>query len=719
MGSSEQATDLEVELAAFLHNPPEGLGKSEHFWNIVSMLWGPKSTKPFLRHPWAERMCASACENNYVAVSGCGSCVAGHTRILNPITGEQPTIQELCETSTAPIVMTMKGPARAGVPFLKGREDLYRVTLRNGTSFESTASHRVLTPRGYVHVSDLRPDSLLLGYEPRHRQSISGNDLLNRARDLVSPVAVSSITRTGCKYFYDIQVPIHHHYFAEGSIHHNSGKTDFFAVWAIVNWLAAPKDTLVFCTSTSLKESGKRIWGSVKAYYTSAGLEGVGKLVESLHIIRTNDGSGVFNDKEGISCIAGEKKDEKDAIGKLIGAKNKRVFLIADELPELTEAILTAGLSNLALNPYFQLIALGNFKSIFDAFGVFARPKKGYGSITVDDKEWETEHGICLHLDGMKSPNITEGKDRWPGIYNSKNLANHRKDYGPDSAEFWRMCRSFPTPEGRENVLFSDVDFMRGDAHAPAVWLEPPTKCISADPAFTTDGDKFAVIVGLFGRNNNGLPTLEIKGYRYVHENISLTKAGEPRDVQTARQLSEIAREEHCLPENVGVDCSGPGGLAFGSILSAVWSSRYLPVKFGEKPSERLVSEEDSKRCDEAFHNKVTELWAIGRHFVRAGQIKGLPGEIAKELTARRYETVKGIAMKMKVESKRDMKSRVGFSPDGADAFLILVELCRERFGFTPGAMNGMPKVSKRTDWIDQCNAAHEIYNPANSYVDA
>lgn len=569
----EPLSQLELELQAFLLDPPAsvgGLGKREHFWNICAILWGPKSTKPFVRHPWAERMTAEACEQNYIGVSACGS----------------------------------------------------------------------------------------------------------------------------------------------------AGKTDWAAVWGIVNWLCAPKETLVFCTSTSLKESGKRIWGSVKAYYTAAALEGVGRLVDSMHMIRTNDGSGVFNDKEGISCIAGEKKDEKDAIGKIIGAKNKRVFLIADELPELTEAILTAALSNLSLNPYFQLIALGNFKSCYDAFGVFVRPKNGYSSITVDDAEWETETGICLHFDGMKSPNIVDGKDRWP-IYDSKNLANHRKNYGPDSAEFWRMCRSFPTPEGDEHVLYSEVDFMKGDANQAVIWMEPPTPVLSGDPAFTTDGDKFAVVKGLFGKNNKGLQTLCVTGHQYIHESVALTKAGEPRDVQTARLFSEIARDNRVSPENAGVDASGPGGLAYASILSAVWSSRFLPVKFGEKPSERLVSEDDPKRCDEAFANRVTELWAIGRQFIRAGQIKGLPHEIAKQLKSRHYETVKGVQMRMKVESKRDMKARLGFSPDIGDAFMILIEVCRERFGFTPGSMNGLPQLQTRnTSWRDRANKAHSVYDPATAYTE-
>ncbi len=154
---------LEAELWAFLNNPPPeegGLGKAEHFWNVCAMLWGPKSSKQFVRHPWADRMVNKACECKYLGISGAGS----------------------------------------------------------------------------------------------------------------------------------------------------SGKSDLGAVWGIVNWLAAPKETLVLMTSTSLKESQKRIWGSVKAYWQAApGLPG--KLVDSVGMIRTLDGSGVFNDKEGIALIACENRE--------------------------------------------------------------------------------------------------------------------------------------------------------------------------------------------------------------------------------------------------------------------------------------------------------------------------------------------------------------------------------------------------------------------------
>lgn len=497
----------------------------------------------------------------------------------------------------------------------------------------------------------------------------------------------------------------------------NSNKTDFFAVWSIVSWLSDPWGTMVLLTSTSLGDSKRRIWGSVKKYFqANPGLPG--RLIDSLVTIKTDDGSGRSDDKCGITLIAGEKKKEKEAVGKLIGIKKGKLLFVCDELPELSPALAEAFFSNLApSNPNATMVGIGNFNSIFDALGTFCTPKQGWGSVSTDDTEWECERGVyCIRFDGLKSPNLLLGEDKYPFLYSSKSLAKHKEAYGDNSAEFWRMCRSFPCPEGDQHVIYSEADFIKGDAFAPAIWLDIPVAVSAADPAFTTDGDNFAVVDGLFGKNQHGIQTLMFTGWKYIHENMDLTKSGEPRDLQTARQFADHCRDRKVPPQNAASDASGPGGLAFGSILSAVWSSLWLPIKFGEAPSERPVSEGDPKRCDQAFVNKVTELWFTGRNFVRSGQIKGLPTEIAKQWKSRQYETVKGTELKMKVEPKKDMKKRVGFSPDLGDAALELIELCRERFGFMPGSMNGLPQVSKRTDWIDQCNAAHEIYNPASAY---
>lgn len=552
-------------------NGPNGEGPEYHFWQIVSYLWGEGSNKRFVRHPWAERMTAKACQWNYLGIHGSAS----------------------------------------------------------------------------------------------------------------------------------------------------SGKSDWSAVWALVNWMCDPLNTLVLVTSTSLKDSRKRIWGSITSYYQAASeLATVGKLVDSIGMIRTvcDDGT-IASDKCGISLIPGEKKKEREAIGKLIGMKNKWVMLIADELPELSEALISAAMSNLSMNPYFQLVGLGNFNSIYDPLGVFITPKNGWGSVSVEDEEWETKDGFCLHLDGLKSPNVLAGEDIWP-IYSNKNLTEHKRRYGENSALFWRMCRSFPCPEGEQNAIYSDADFIIGEAHEPVRWLDQPIPVCAADPSFTSGGDEFSVCHGLFGRNHLGVNTLMISEMTTVHEDLRLTETGEARDLQTAKQLARQAEDRHVARAHLGIDCSGPGGLAFGSILSIYWGNQYVPIRFHETASELPVSADDARRGYEAFADLASEMWFLGRQFVRAGQIKGLPLDVARQLKSRYYETTKsGDFVKLKIEPKKKMRIRIGESCDKADAFLMLVCLCRFMFQFSPGdipvANTGFTAPKTARDWMTRVKKAHSVYDHA------
>lgn len=501
----------------------------------------------------------------------------------------------------------------------------------------------------------------------------------------------------------------------------SSGKSAFGAVWGLVNWLCDPLNTLVLATSTSLKEARGRIWGEIVSYYQSAKpLESIGKLVDSTGMIITIDQDGNSNDhRRGISLIAGEKKKEKENIGKLIGLKNKRVFLLADELPELSEALIEAAKSNLSANPSFQMIAFGNFKSIYDPMGVFMTPKGGWASVSPDDEEWETSgEGYALKLDGTKSPNVKANKVVWPGIYSKSTLETHYREYGENSAAFWRMCRSHPCPEAESKCLYSDADFIKGAVHETARWLDEPIMVAAADPAFSTDGDTFSVAIGKFGRNENGLPTLEYQGINHLYENIELTKSGEARDLQTARQLAQLATDSGVRREHLGVDCSGPGGLAFGSILSIFWGSRYYPIKFGEKGSDMPVSDEDQRKGEEAFNNLASEMWFMGRSFIRSGQIKGLPISVVRQLKARHYETKKaGDGIKMIIEPKAKMKIRIGESPDDGDAALMLIHLCRVMFNFSPGGISGLrQKPSTASSWMNRVKKAHSIYQPQGMF---
>ncbi len=158
-----------------------------------------------------------------------------------------------------------------------------------------------------------------------------------------------------------------------------SGKSHTMAAWGIVQWLCQPRDTLVLMTSTTLREA-RKIWGSVMSLLSV--IDGAPiKIRDSIGNAAYVDENGTLIERAGLSLIAAEKSKTREAIGKFIGIKQKRVIMIGDELSELSESILQAGLTNLSKNPFFQMIGMSNPNSRFDAFGVWSEPKKGWESI--------------------------------------------------------------------------------------------------------------------------------------------------------------------------------------------------------------------------------------------------------------------------------------------------------------------------------------------------
>lgn len=153
-----------------------GEGLFYHYRELWKLLWPDQDL-----NRWTDLILKSYCENDITAIMGCKNCVHGDTKILNPITGEQPTIRELCEKGIAPTVLTLNGVEQASVPFLKGRDTLYKVTCSDGSSFVSTAKHVVLSVHGFCHVESLQTSQELFSYSPILQESILERDPLTHA----------------------------------------------------------------------------------------------------------------------------------------------------------------------------------------------------------------------------------------------------------------------------------------------------------------------------------------------------------------------------------------------------------------------------------------------------------------------------------------------------------------------------------------------------------
>jgi hypothetical protein len=466
----------------------------------------------------------------------------------------------------------------------------------------------------------------------------------------------------------------------------SSGKSQAYALWAIVNFLMKPWATLVIVTSTSLKESRKRIWGAITDLWRAVpGLPG--KLVDSVGMIRMDDGTDTkYGDRCGIALVAAERKKEREAVGKLVGIKQQRVIFIADELPELGESILEAAYTNLSNNPYFQLIGIGNPASYYDPFGQFATPKDGWGSITVEDEEWETERGHCLHFDAHKSPNIIAGHVMYPWMITPSNLAESASKLGENSPGYWRMYRGFWCPTGSDSSIYSESDIIKYGADQRVQWIDQPTKVAALDPSFSANGDRSILYFGFVGKDTTGRRVICLDHYEELREDV--TNKDEPRAFQIARQFKDKCEAWGVTSQNAAYDASG-GGAPFGDVVDAMWSRNVLRVQFGGKASERPVSLTDRIPGHERYANRVSELWWTGKELIRNKQLFGISRELVREMTERQYTTEKGLSMRIRVETKSDMKVRIGKSPDISDAAFILIELCRTRHNLT--AIDKMP----------------------------
>lgn len=471
------------------------------------------------------------------------------------------------------------------------------------------------------------------------------------------------------------------------------GKTDFSAVWGIINFLSRPTGTQVICLSTTIEQSRKRIWGAICSYWANAKHRLPGKVLGKT--IRPWDGTNQrLPDDRGITLFAAEKKKEREAAAQLIGIKAPRVLVLADELPELSEAVLEASITNLSTNPYFHFMGMGNHKSIHDAFGKFSKPKGGWGAVTVDDERWETDLGVTLHFDALKHPNWIAQENLFPGVrFEKVQQALDSPALGPNSPGFWRMFRSFPCPTGEEHVLYSEADFIKFQVEEVPVWQGPITKLAALDPAFVSGGDRAVLHYAVLGVTREGVLTLCYSGYDELNEDVTLKDV--PRDYQIVQQFKERCIGRGIAPNAAAFDATGAGSV-LGSIIQREWSLDVLAIQFGGSASDRLVGENPAVPAKERYANRVSEIWGVGVEFLHNNQLRGMSSALQAELSARQYTLVKGNTMRIQVESKRDMKLRTGKSPDIADAAMILIDLARQRFGFGAGSTTAPARAA---DW--------------------
>jgi len=468
-----------------------------------------------------------------------------------------------------------------------------------------------------------------------------------------------------------------------------SGKTFGATLFATVWWLANPSKTTVVLTSTTAKMIRKRMWANLQELVRkSRGFPG--NMVDSKMSLQAIKG----DDRHSISAIAVAEGNTSKAVANIQGIHAERVMVIIDEATDTPEAAFEA-CTNLSKGcREFKMLVIGNPASKYDPHGRFCTPAKGWRSVTIEDQHWLTERGMCRRFDGMKSPNISEGRTKYPYLITHDQVLSAMRHEGEQSPTFWKYTRGFWSPDGMVKTVLSESIIETYTPTRKLVFTTNVQVVASLDPGF--GGDRCVLRFAKVGTANDKVSIL-FGDVIHISPNAQLT---EPVHYQIANRVKEECSQRGVPPDKFALDSSGEGG-GLADILTREWGVVHR-VEFGGSASTIPVSDEDSRPCNEAYDRKVTELWFSMRKWVVEERVGGMDMETLQEFCARMFDDSK---RKISVETKTVMKQRTGKSPDLADAAVVLLDLVRKTAVLEPRAT----KVDKV--WEKLVREADSIYH--------
>jgi len=505
----------------------------------------------------------------------------------------------------------------------------------------------------------------------------------------------------------------------------SSGKSEAIAAIGVAEYLVAPELTKCLYTSTDAKSAKGKIWGAVvgmwleverfyemwEKKFQAIGIVGScytpGRLIASECVIRGFDGKNVVP-KRGIELIAAEVSKAKEASDKLQGTKAERLFLYADEMATITPAVLTTACSNFRMNPQFKLAATFNPDGHYDPGGIMSRPTEGWSSITDESDEWESTiepfgiKGWVIRFDGLKSPNVLCGRRVWKGLLDLDQLNSFKATLGGEkSKSFWQMVRGWWSPTGSLESIYTEADILNYRADTPVkTWLEPPVMVAGLDPSFAHSGDKAVLVIAKVGNCKN-IDTGKVqKTFERVETLVldnDITDKSIDKNEWIVRLVKQKMTQYGVRVFDLSVDSTG-GGAAFSSLLRREIGAGFMDIIFNSSPTEELYSSGDRKTGKERFANLMSEMWFVGKEFIRSGQLRGLDPDTITEMCARTYEEKNG---KVIAEPKAKMKLRTKKSPDRSDAMFCALHLARVRHSLRSTERAATPQRPKPRQPLD------------------
>lgn len=474
--------------------------------------------------------------------------------------------------------------------------------------------------------------------------------------------------------------------------HQRASKTYTYAHCVFLDYCADPENTLTSLATVTFEGLKLRMWSDLqRSIETAAGMP-VGEIFE---IRSTTNELRVFPrearqeaaEKFQIHGIA--VTQSKDAEGRIRGGHAPRRRIVLDEAQNIAKPIFNAVVNPMSA-PDAKCGMLTNPVEKVSEFGELCEPLHGWASVHDTDLSWplkKFENGICLHLDGLQSPNVRARKSIFTGLLTVENVEEVRKIHGEDSVQWWSLIRGWWPPDGMVSRVFPSSIIEKGKPNLAFDWR--PQGCASLDPAF--EFDNCVMHFGQLGMPIFGSPGYAVNCTETMTLKLAVSPGSEPKDYQIAHTVMRECKLRAIQPRHFIIDGTG-GGRGVVAILQKEWSDEIQVVNYGGAASDRPIRWDSPQKAEDYYIYFITELYFRAAEYVRDGLIGGignLDPRTEQDLYARRYE-LKARSM-VQVETKPELKKRLGRSPDFGDALVQFGELLARLGTFVGKPRPGSP----------------------------
>ena len=404
---------------------------------------------------------------------------------------------------------------------------------------------------------------------------------------------------------------------------HGIGKT-FTAAMCILWFLYTRPKAIVLSTAPTWRQVEKLIWKEIRSAYREAKIPLGGNLMPKtpeLHLIHDE------------WYAAGLSTNEPD---RFQGFHEEHILVIVDEAAGVNTEIFEA-IEGILTSSGARLLLIGNPTSIGGAFyDAFTKP--GFST---------------FHISAYDTPNFTSAKitpediangtwhekaqePPYPRLITPAWVSDRFKVWGEESAPYQvRVMGNFPQ-QGEDTLI-------------PLLWIELAMERFED----TEEGDPVQIGADIAAYGSDKTVIAVRKGQKVLPLNVYSQK----NTRETAGLIQLTAREHET--RKISVDEIGIGRGVVDSLEEDGYEN--VGVNVAEKSSDM-----------ERFHNLRAELWWNLRELLNPEKEPiSLPpdDELLSELASVKYKIDARGAIQ--IESKDDMKKRLGHSPDRADAVVL------------------------------------------------